>query len=109
MYTLKQGVAIYMTAEIDKMLVVICSVFRAFKLPVVITSGLDGPHRELSLHSRFRAFDMRKNFDDSLLRDIWKHNRLTILSFINDKFKMLEYPVTILEEEDHLHIEWSEQ
>jgi hypothetical protein len=108
-YALKKGVALYMSEEIEKILEIICPIFDAFYIPVVITSGLDGPHRENSLHGKFRAIDLRKNFDRPGLSGSWSIHRKAIISCIEQKIKFHDYPIKFLEEEDHLHIEWFER
>ncbi len=98
-----------MSAEIEKMLFVICRVFNTIKLPVVITSGLEGLHSENSLHYKFRAFDLRKNFDNMELSETWKIHREYILFALKDQFKAKNYPVQIIDETDHIHVEWDEK
>jgi hypothetical protein len=106
MYSLKRGVTLHMTAEIERMLERVCSVFNAFKLPVVITSGVDGPHRDDSLHYKFRAFDIRKRFTDPLLAREWANHYQYILDGLKIQFSAYEIPARCLNEQDHLHIEW---
>ena len=107
-YTIKRGVSLVMTAEIEKMLTIVCRVFNTVKLPVVITSGLEGLHSENSLHYKFRAFDLRKIFDNSELSETWTIHREYILFALRDQFKARNYPVEIVDETDHIHIEWDD-
>ena len=107
LYTLKQGVSIHMTPEIEKMLYVICMVFRAFDLPVIITSAIDGPHRQDSLHYKFRAFDIRKNFIDVNNSNTWSMHYKDIIDGLHIQFKIKGYPVNVVNEADHLHFEWA--
>lgn len=106
MYSIKRGVSIFMSDEIEKILSVICPVFNAFKIPVVITSGLDGPHRSESLHYKFRAIDIRKNFSNNELTETFAMHRDLILSAIESRSKIAGYPIVFIVEEDHHHIEW---
>jgi hypothetical protein len=107
MYQLKNGVSLHVTPEIEKMLSVIHPVFRAYFLPVVITSGIDGPHRQGSLHYKFRAIDIRKNFLCTADVCTWSMHQRTILDALRINFSMKDYPVNIVNEQDHLHIEWN--
>jgi hypothetical protein len=107
MYSLKRGVSIHMTPELEKMLDRVCMVFKCFDLPVVITSGVDGPHRENSLHYKFRAIDIRKNFDDPILARAWNIHHQYILDGVKIQFSAHQLPARCLNEEDHLHIEWN--
>ena len=106
MYSLKRGVTIFISPEIERMLETFSFVFAAFKLPLVITSGLDGPHRENSLHYRFRAFDVRKIFNDPFHDETWKIHRENILDALENQFQHRKLPVLIVEEADHIHTEW---
>jgi len=107
MYSIKKGVAIYFTEEIEKILSVVCPLFKAFYLPVVITSGIDGPHRENSLHGKFRAIDIRKFFHDPYSCETWTLHHKMIFDGLRDGFHVNNFPVTVLDETDHIHIEWS--
>ena len=109
MYTLKRGVLLFVSPQIEKMLEIICLVYRAFKLPVVITSGVDGPHREESIHHCFRAVDIRKFFPDTELSETWRIHSNQIISALRSEFEFQEYPVEVVNEVDHLHIEWIEE
>lgn len=95
-----------MSNEIEMILSVVCPVFNVVKLPVVITSGLDGPHRADSLHSCFRAIDIRKIFPDKLHHATWKIHSQYILDSLRDMFRAKGYPVIVENEVDHIHIEW---
>lgn len=95
-----------MTPEIEKILAVTCSVYRRFKIAVVITSGIDGPHRENSLHYKFRAIDIRKNFPNAFDSSGWQLHRAAILDMMEETFQRLKYPVLIVVEQDHIHLEW---
>jgi hypothetical protein len=106
MYTLKKGCTLFMSPEIEKILSVVHPVFRAFFLPVVITSGVDGPHRMDSLHYRFRAIDVRKMFPCPNDAHTWGIHSNTILDGLRINFSMKEFPVKVINESDHLHIEW---
>jgi hypothetical protein len=106
MYTIKRGVAVFMSVEIEKILEVLCSVFDAFKLPVVITSGLDGPHRSDSLHYKFRAIDIRTEHLESEYLEMFLYHADDILAMMKFEFEKKKYPVQVLMETDHLHIEW---
>jgi hypothetical protein len=108
MYSIKQGVSLHMTPELEKILEVICFVFRAYYIPVVITSAVDGPHREGSLHYKFRAVDIRKYFLTPEHMHIWEIHSGTILDALRINFVQRTYPVTVINEQDHLHIEWKE-
>ena len=105
-YSLKVGVCIVMTEEIEKILQVVCRVFNAVKLPVVITSGVDGPHRENSLHGKFRAIDIRKIFPDWELSETWSIHHDYIRNALYCLFREMNYPVIVVEESDHIHMEW---
>jgi len=109
MYILKRGVTLFMSPEIEKILEPLCLVYDAFKLPLVITSGLDGPHRENSLHFNFRAIDIRKLFPDVQHSETWNIHGEYILYGIRELYKTRKYPVIVLNESDHLHIEWNGQ
>jgi len=106
MYQLKNGVTMHLTPEIEKMLSVIHPIFRAFFLPVVITSGVDGPHRLGSLHYKFRAIDIRKNFLCGADVCTWSMHSRTILDSLRINFFQKGMPVRVIDETDHLHIEW---
>jgi len=108
-YTLKRGVTLFMSPEIEKILEVVCPVFNAFGLPVVITSGVDGPHRENSLHYNFRAIDIRKNFTSPLAAAGWIIHRKKILEGMEIYFLNKKFHVSIVDEEDHIHLEWCGQ
>lgn len=105
-YQLKRGVTIFLSPEIEKILEVACLVYRAYGLPVVITSGVDGPHRENSLHYNFRAIDIRKNFSSPFMIAGWNIHREKILEGLETNFQHKKYPVLIVEEQDHIHLEW---
>jgi hypothetical protein len=107
MYTIKTGAAIFLSPEIEKILAVVYAVFRAFNLPVVVTSGVDGPHRQGSLHYRFRAVDIRKRFPDTLHSATWEIHKREILEALAAHFGIGGYPVMIVNESDHIHIEWA--
>jgi len=98
-----------MSPEIEKILEVVCMVYRAFGLDVVITSGVDGPHRENSLHYNFRAIDIRKNFESPLAAAGWMIHHEKILDGMEQNFQKRKYPVLIVEEQDHIHLEWCAQ
>jgi hypothetical protein len=106
MYIVKQGVTLHMTGELEKILEVVCLVFRAYFIPVVITSAVDGPHREGSLHYKFHALDIRKNFILPEHTHTWEIHAHTILDALRINFVTKNYPVLIVNEQDHLHIEW---
>lgn len=108
-YTLKRGVALVMTAEIEKMVNVIAPIYESFGLPFVITSGVDGPHRPDSLHYQFRAIDARKHFSDQVMNDIWKHNGKVILIHIRNQCRLNGLPVDVVEETDHIHYEYDDR
>lgn len=107
MYTLKQGVTIFMSPEIETILSVVQPVYKSFALPVVITSGLDGPHRNGSKHYRFRAIDLRKKFIDPLDSETWIVHGSRIIDMMETIFRVKNLPVRIVNEEDHLHVEWN--
>jgi len=109
MYTLKRGVALFMSAQIEQMLTVMEPVYLAFKVPLVITSGLDGPHRSDSLHYRFLAFDVRKKFDNVELSENWNIHSKTILATLRENFRIKNMPVDMVHEIDHIHAEWDEK
>ena len=109
MYLLKRGVALFMSAEIENIISVLIPVYRAFSLPIIITSGLDGPHRANSLHYKFRAIDVRIHFDVQEMNDRWKMHGHDIIGLIRDKAMKLHYPIDVVEETDHLHIEWDDK
>ena len=106
MYSLKCGASLHMTPEIEKILSVMHPVYRAYMIPIVITSGLDGPHRQDSLHYKFRAFDVRKFFPDVLMSKLWELHGREIIDAITIKFLQEGIPARILNEEDHLHAEY---
>jgi hypothetical protein len=108
-YQIKRGVSLFMSPEIEKILEVVCPVYHSFKIPVVITSGVDGPHRENSLHYNFRAIDIRKNFPSPLAAAGWTIHRESILDGMERNFQYKKYPVFIVEEQDHIHLEWCGQ
>jgi hypothetical protein len=95
-----------MTPEIEKILDCVCIVWKAFEIPVIITSGVDGPHRENSLHYKFRAFDIRKNFVDPTISRAWGIHYQYILDALKIRFEAYKIPARCLNEQDHLHIEW---
>jgi len=95
-----------MTAEIEKMLERVYIVWKAFDVPVIVTSGIDGPHRQDSLHYKFRAFDLRKNFDDPIVSRTWGIHWQYILDGLKIQFEAHEIPARCINEQDHLHIEW---
>jgi len=106
MYTLKCGTSLHMTPEIEKMLERVCIVFKSFEIPVVITSAIDGPHRQDSLHYKFRAFDLRKKFDDPIFDRTWGIHWQYILAALKIQFEAHQLPARCINEQDHLHIEW---
>lgn len=88
------------------MLEVVCLVFTAFKLPVVVTSAVEGPHGYESLHYNFRAIDIRKNFSEPEYDITWKCHAELILEAINGQFDLRRYPCLVINELDHIHFEW---
>jgi hypothetical protein len=108
-YQINKGVLILLSVEIENILSIVCPIFKTFRLPVVITSGVEGPHREGSLHYKFRAIDIRKKFNDPLQISNWEIHRELILSYLDSRFLLSGFPVAIIDEADHLHIEWKEQ
>lgn len=109
MYRLKQGVTIFLSSEIEKILEVVCLVYNAFHIPVVITSGVDGPHREDSLHFKFRAIDIRKIFESPSIDAEWAIHRDLIFESLEHQFRIRKLQVAILNEQDHIHLEWIEK
>lgn len=107
MYTLKQGVSIFISPEIEKMLDAICLVYASFHIPVVVTSGLDGPHREGSLHFCFRAFDIRKCFPSTIIESSWQIHKEMIFEALQHQFRIRKLPVVMVNEQDHIHFEWN--
>lgn len=108
-YNIKRGVALVMSAELEALIGVIDQVFAAFKLPLVITSGVDGPHRPGSLHYKFRAIDVRKLFGNQELNNVWNNDGPIILGTIRTRCKERKIPVDIIEETDHIHFEYDER
>lgn len=106
MYTVKRGVTLFLSPEIEKILSVICLVYSTFNIPVVITSGLDGPHREGSLHFQFRAIDIRKNFPSPLAEATWQIHKDLIFESLEHQFRIQKLQVAIVNELDHVHFEW---
>lgn len=102
LFSMKVGVVLMMTPEIERMITIVSNTLALAGLHLVITSGAEGLHRDGSLHYRFRAFDMRNNN--------WSDGqRKEIPEALKRKFAALNYPVDVVVERDHIHIEWDER
>lgn len=98
-YTVKVGVVLLVTPEIEKLLAVLDPIYQLEKVPLVITSGIEGAHRENSLHYRARAFDTRS-------RHMTARKRKKIHDTARRAFVESGVPGHLFPEPDHDHWEW---
>lgn len=100
--SLKVGAGIFMLPQLEKLLYVASTILSFENLPLIITSGFDGPHRENSLHYRFLAVDIRN-------RDWTREQKATIPGRLRLTYENYGYPVDVVVESDHIHLEWDEK
>lgn len=85
------------------MLDVLGPVYEEGGVPLWITSGIEGPHGENSLHYKLRAFDTRSYYNRGL-----KDHALKIAQAGLALCKSKGLPVKLEIETDHHHWEWGE-
>ena len=107
-FTIKEGVILYVSPHIREMLDALVPIWEAFKIPFVITSGLEGIHGDPSLHYSGSAFDVRTIFPTSFENLTWQTHREEIMRAVVERKRLLPFLQFELEK-DHLHFEWDER
>lgn len=108
-YTVQRGVCLVVTDAIYRMLRIVAENFAYEGIPCIVSSGVEGAHGDESLHYSGKAVDVYTVFPDFHLQARWKAKRKTIVQRCMMQFREVKNPVRILDEGDHLHIEWGDQ
>ena len=94
MFSIKPGVRLQgIQPEVIIALLIADEVYREHQIPLVVTSGQEGPHRDGSLHHQGLAVDLR--CPESIRREVAK----TLQARLGEEFD-------VIAEATHIHIEF---